>query len=249
MGLKQRGMPLSWRLAVVDDDFDVRAVLQKSLIADGYAVTTHASGVGLEKILEKDPVDLLLVDIGLPDLDGLTLTRRIRERFDVGIIIISGRSDLTDRIVGLEVGADDYVTKPFELREVHARIRSVLRRQERPHRAPGIVRDAAPRLHFDGWTLDLGSRSLIDGCERVVELTTGEYRLLETFVRRPGRVLSRSQLLDSVHDHDAPAFDRSIDVAIARVRKKLGDDPRKPEIIKTVRNSGYIFTAKVSAGN
>jgi two-component system, OmpR family, response regulator len=238
---------LSIRLAIVDDDHDVRTMLQKSLAADGYVVTALASGAGIETLLAKEKFDLLLVDIGLPDLDGLTLTRRIREKFDVGIIIISGRGDLTDRIVGLELGADDYVIKPFELKEVHARIRSVLRRQERAHR--GAAPAAGETLRFEDWTLDIASRSLRDPDDNPVALTTGEYRLLEAFARRPGRVLSRANLMDHLHDNDAPAFDRSIDVCVARLRKKLGDVSKNPGIIKTVRNSGYIFVAKVTAAN
>jgi len=238
---------LSKRLAIVDDDYDVRNLLQNSLAADGYAVTALSSGVGIEGILAKEPHDLVLVDVGLPDLDGLTLTRRLREKFDIGIIIISGRGDLTDRIVGLEVGADDYVTKPFELKEVHARIRSVLRRQER-ERGAGLSLHGE-QFRFEGWTLDTSSRSLRDEAKQVVGLTTGEYKLLETFVRRPNRVLSRAFLLDLAHDNDSPAFDRSVDVAIARLRKKLGDVSTSPELIKTVRNGGYIFVAKVEVSS
>lgn len=233
------------RLVVIDDDFDVRTLLQNGLTAEGYAVTAMASGVGLEAVLARDPHDLVLVDVGLPDVDGLTLTRRLRERFDIGIIIISGRSDLTDRIVGLELGADDYVAKPFDLKEVRARVRSVLRRQERERAAGSLTHGKVFR--FDQWTLDADSRALRDGDGNPVGLTTGEYRLLETFVRMPGRVLSRAFLLDRVHDNDAPAFDRSIDVAVARLRKKLGDVSKTPQIIKTVRNGGYIFIGKVEA--
>jgi two-component system, OmpR family, response regulator len=233
-------------LAIVDDDYDVRALLQKSLTADGYAVTAFSSSAGVEEMLARDPCDLILVDVGLPDIDGITLTRRLRERFDIGIIIISGHADLTDRIVGLEVGADDYVTKPFELKEVQARIRSVLRRQERAKLGAGAMPSGSERYRFGIWQLDTASRSLRDTDGNQVALTTGEYKLLETFVRRPNRVLSRAHLLDQVHDNDAPAFDRSIDVAIARLRRKLGDDSRNPQSIKTVRNDGYIFVAKVT---
>jgi two-component system, OmpR family, response regulator len=237
------GIPLSKRLAIIDDDYDVRSMLQNSLTADGYSVTALSSGVGIESFLAKEPHDLVLVDVGLPELDGLTLTRRLRENFDIGIIIISGRGDLTDRIVGLEVGADDYVTKPFELKEVHARIRSVLRRQER-ERAIGPAH-RGELFYFGVWLLDVASRTLRDRDGNAVGLTTGEYRLLETLVRRPNRVLSRAYLLDAVHDNDSPAFDRSVDVAVARLRKKLGDDSKTPEMIKTVRNGGYIFVSKV----
>jgi two-component system OmpR family response regulator len=231
------------RLAIVDDDFDVRSLLQRSLIADGYAVTALASGASVESTLAREPYDVVLVDLGLPDIDGLTLTRRIREKFDIGIIIISGRSDLTDRIVGLELGADDYVVKPFELKEVHARIRSLLRRQERLRDTPQVNEV----LHFGDWTLDVSSRTLRNDAGNPVALTTGEYRLLETFLRKPNRVLNRAQLIELMHDNDTPAFDRSIDVVVARLRRKLGDTARNSELIKTVRNGGYIFVGKVTS--
>jgi DNA-binding response OmpR family regulator len=239
------GVAMTKHIAVVDDDRDVRNLLQRSLAAEGYAVSTFAGGAGLENALDREPHDLVLLDVGLPDFDGLTLTRRLREKFDIGIIIISGRADLSDRIVGLELGADDYVVKPFELKEVHARIRSVLRRQERGSNASATPE--GEKLRFGNWTLDTGSRTLRTAGGSPVTLTTGEYRLLETLARYPCRVLSRATLLDHVHDNDTPAFDRSIDVCITRLRKKLSDDSKNPEIIKTVRNSGYIFVSKVDA--
>jgi two-component system OmpR family response regulator len=240
-----RGHAMNKQLAIVEDDADVRAILQRSLSADGYAVTALSSGDGLEGVLAATHHDLVIMDVGLPGIDGLTLTTRIRALFDVGIIIVSGRGDLTDRVVGLELGADDYITKPFEPREILARVRSVLRRGGR-----GGVAQPAPaerrRVAFDGWLLDMTSRSLSDAHGAPVPLTSGEYKLLEVFVGHANRVLSREQLLDMIFDNDTPAFDRSIDVRIGRVRKKLGEDPRNPRLIKTVRNDGYIFVARVT---
>ena len=236
------------QLAIVEDDPDVRAVLQRSLSADGYGITALSSGAGLEDVLAASHHDLVIMDVGLPDIDGLTLTRRIRMSFDGGIIIVSGRGDLTDRVVGLELGADDYITKPFEPREILARVRSVLRRNARQTvAAPAAGETRRQRLAFDGWLLDMTSRSLSDAAGKPVLLTSGEYKLLEVFVTHANRVLSRDQLLDLIYESDTPAFDRSIDVRIGRVRKKLGEDPRDPKLIKTVRNDGYIFVGKVTA--
>ena len=235
------------QLAIVEDDPDVRSILQRSLSADGYGVTALSSGDGLEDVLSASHHDLVIMDVGLPGIDGLTLTRKIRALFDVGIIIVSGRGDLTDRVVGLELGADDYITKPFEPREILARVRSVLRRGGRGASAPAAASSHRQRLAFDGWLLDMTSRSLSDVAGNPVLLTSGEYKLLEVFVSHANRVLSRDQLLDLIYESDTPAFDRSIDVRIGRVRKKLGDDPRNPRLIKTVRNDGYIFVGKVTA--
>jgi DNA-binding response OmpR family regulator len=245
-----KGSAMSKQLAIVEDDPDVRAVLQRSLSADGYGITALANGASLASELSKRHHDLVIMDVGLPGVDGLTLTRDIRAAFDVGIIIVSGRGDLADRVVGLELGADDYITKPFEPREILARVRSVLRRGERRAAlAPIIPPEPAPsprnRLAFDDFVLDIDSRSLFDAAGAPVALTSGEYKLLEAFVTHANRVLSRDQLLDLVHDGDTPAFDRSIDVRIGRVRKKLGDDPRTRRLIKTIRNDGYIFVGKV----
>ncbi len=237
---------MNQQLAIVEDDPDVRAILQRSLAADGYGVTALGSGVGLEAMLAAQHHDLVILDVGLPGIDGLTLTRQIRASFDGGIIIVSGRGDLADRVVGLELGADDYVIKPFEPREILARVRSVLRRNGRSAAAP-LPQMRRQRLAFDGWLLDMTARSLNDATGNAVPLTSGEYKLLEVFVSNANRVLSRDQLLDLIYDGDTPAFDRSIDVRIGRVRKKLGDDPRDPRLIKTVRNDGYIFVGKVTA--
>ena len=228
-------------LAIVEDDPDVRALLERCLKSDGYKVTALAEAAGLEEALAKGDIDLVIIDVGLPDADGLMLTGQLRKAHDVGIIIVSGRGDLTDRIVGLEVGADDYITKPFEPREVLARVRSVLRRGGR---TAETVEDKRTLYRFDGWTVDVTAQALLDSGGRAVTITSGEYKLLEAFVLHPNRVLSRDQLLELVYTHDTPAFDRSIDVRVGRLRKKLGPD--QPQLIKTVRNGGYIFAGKVT---
>jgi two-component system, OmpR family, response regulator len=239
-------MALSKNLVVVEDDPDIRALLERCLSADGYHVTSLPAAAGLDELLSAGDFALAIVDVGLPDADGLTVTRRIRQNHDLGIIIVSGRGDLTDRVVGLEIGADDYITKPFEPREVLARVRSVLRRGER--KAAGSTTDKPHRKYsFNGCIIDMTSQTLTDSEGHAVALTSGEYKLLETFVTHANRVLSRDQLLDYVCANDAPAFDRSIDVRIGRLRKKINDDPRQPTLIKTVRNSGYIFSGAVSA--
>jgi two-component system OmpR family response regulator len=231
-------------VTIVEDDPDVRAVLARSLGANGYQVTALESGAGIEDVLSSSQVDLVIIDIGLPDIDGLTITQQIRRYSDVGIIIVSGRGDLADRVVGLEIGADDYVTKPFEPREMLARVRSVLRR--------GRHQDAAPQAEghqtyvFGEWKLDTTAQVLHDTTGRPIALTSGEFKLLEAMVTRANRVLSRDQLMDACYGNNSPAFDRSIDVCVGRLRKKLHDDPRNPAIIRTVRNGGYIFSAKVT---
>jgi two-component system OmpR family response regulator len=232
-------------VTIVEDDPDVRALLARSLGADGYQVTALESGVGIEHIIASNHVDLLILDIGLPDLDGLTITQKIRRNSDVAIIIISGRSDLADRVVGLEIGADDYITKPFEPREILARVRTVLRRGRHQSDAPGPASDPHLLYEFGDWKLDATAQALHDGSGHSVSLTSGEFRLLEAMVTRANRVLTRDQLMDACYGNNSPSFDRSIDVCVGRLRRKLHDDPRNPTIIRTVRNGGYIFAARV----
>lgn len=240
-------MGMSKNLAIVEDDPDIRALLERCLGADGYRVTSLPAAAGLDSVLSGGDIDLIIVDVGLPDADGLALTRRIREDHDVGIIIVSGRGDLTDRVVGLEIGADDYITKPFEPREVLARVRSVLRRGERGKVEGKPAGEPHRKFRFNGCIIDMTSQTFTDANDCVVPLTSGEYKLLEAFVTHANRVLSRDQLLDYIYVNDAPAFDRSIDVRIGRLRKKINDDPKHPSLIKTVRNGGYIFASAVSA--
>lgn len=236
---------MSKTVLVVEDDPSIRTLLERTLAADGYNVIALAEGGGVEAALEANGVDLVLVDIGLPDRDGLALTRRLAQAFEVGIIIISGRRDLTDRVVGLELGADDYMTKPFEPRELLARVRSVLRRGAREASQAAAADTRHRRLTFDNWTLDLTSQMLFRPDGAPITLTSGEFKLLETLVRHANRVLSREQLLDLVYVNDAPAFDRSIDVRIGRLRKKLEGSARTSRFIRTIRNGGYMFAAAV----
>ncbi|HEY2008323.1 MAG TPA: response regulator transcription factor [Rhizomicrobium sp.] len=233
-------------VTIVEDDPDVRALLARSMGADGYRVTALDSGAGIESVISSDQVDLVILDIGLPGIDGLTITQQIRRHSDVAIIIVSGRGDLADRVVGLEIGADDYVTKPFEPREIQARVRSVLRRGRSQGDAPPQVGEPRQRYGFGDWMLDATAQSLHDAEGQPVGLTSGEFKLLEAMVMRANRVLSRDQLMDVCYGNNSPAFDRSIDVCIGRLRKKLGDDPRNPGIIRTVRNGGYMFAARVT---
>jgi DNA-binding response OmpR family regulator len=232
-------------VTIVEDDPDVRALLAHSLGMNGYKVTALETGAEIENVLIADPADLVILDVGLPGMDGLTITQKIRRHSDVAIIIVSGRGDLTDRVVGLEIGADDYITKPFEPREILARVRSVLRRG-RAHAAPQQADSGHVVFKFDDWSLDVTAQALTGAGGQPVALTSGEFRLLETLVTRAGRVLSRDQLMDACYGNDSPAFDRSIDVCVARLRKKLLDNPRNPATIRTVRNGGYIFAAPVT---
>jgi DNA-binding response OmpR family regulator len=233
-------------ILIIEDDTEVRGTLQRWLSLDGFQVTALSSGARVAEILSRNQIDLILLDIGLPDIDGLTLTRRIREQHSTDIIMISGRGDLIDRVVGLEAGADDYVTKPFEPREIVARVRSVLRRSDRKaggqeSRGTG---NGPHRYSFDGWVVDMHTYSLEDLQGASVCLTSGEFTLLREFVLNANRVLSRDRLIELTAGRESPAFDRSIDVRIGRLRRKLNDSPRDPRLIKTVRNGGYIFVGR-----
>jgi DNA-binding response OmpR family regulator len=235
-------------VTIVEDDPDVRALLAHSLCMDGYKVTALETGAEIEAVLTANPADLVILDVGLPGMDGLTITQKIRRHSDVAIIIVSGRGDLADRVVGLEIGADDYITKPFEPREILARVRSVLRRG-RAHAhadAPRQADNGHVVFKFADWAFDVTAQALAGADGQPVPLTSGEFRLLEALVTRAGRVLSRDQLMDVCYGNDSPAFDRSIDVCVARLRKKLLDNPRNPATIRTVRNGGYIFSARVT---
>ena len=227
---------------VVDDDDGVRDIIETALKGAGFRVTALPDARRVTQVLSAGDVAVAVLDLTLPDEDGLAVTRRLREHYDIGIIIVSGRSEMTDRVIGLEIGADDYLPKPFAPRELVARVRSVMRRFDA--RAQARQRS---RLSFLGFELDLGAMTLNDPEGAPVVLTTGEFKLLETLVTHANRVLSRDQLLDLLYDRDTPAFDRSVDVKIGRLRRKLGDDPETPRMIRTVRNGGYVFVAEVIA--
>jgi len=228
---------------VVDDQKEICDVVQEYLSGEGYRVSVAHDGAGMRRVLGQDPVDLVILDLVLPGEDGLTLARALRNESGIGIIILTGRGETVDRIIGLEMGADDYLPKPFHLRELLARVKSVLRRvstRTREKTAPSRL-----RARFAGWNLDLSSRELMSPRGQEVRLTTGEFDLLSAFVNHANQVLTRDRLLDLARNREAGPFDRTIDVQVGRLRKKLEDDPQKPSIIKTVRGSGYIFTPNV----
>jgi two-component system OmpR family response regulator len=231
-------------LLVVDDDRDIRELLTNYLTRNGFRATAVADGRAMRAALAAHAFDLVVLDVMLPGEDGLTLCRELRARSNLPILMLTARGDDLDRIVGLEMGADDYLPKPFNPRELLARIKAVLRR----------ARALPDNLHapqhsfarFDGWTLNFDTRTLHDPAGEAVELSGAEFRLLKIFVERPHRVLNRDQLMDLLHGRDTEPFDRSIDVQVSRLRQRLGDDAREARLIKTVRGEGYVFTAPVS---
>ena len=233
----------SAHILVVDDQQEICDVVQEYLTGEGYRVSTAHDGGGMRRALSQAPIDLVILDLMLPGEDGLTLARSLRSESGIGIIILTGRGETVDRIIGLEMGADDYLPKPFHLRELLARVKSVLRRvQNRAEESPHAGRT---RARFAGWNLDMSSRELTSPGGEEVRLTTGEFDLLTAFVNNANQVLSRDRLLDLARNREAGPFDRTIDVQVGRLRRKLEDDPQNPSLIKTVRGSGYIFTPSV----
>jgi two-component system OmpR family response regulator len=233
----------SAHILIVDDQQEICDVVQEYLTGEGYRVSTAHDGSGMRRMMGQAQVDLVILDLMLPGEDGLTLARSLRSESGIGIIILTGRGETVDRIIGLEMGADDYLPKPFHLRELLARVKSVLRRvQSRTGDGPQLTRS---RARFAGWNLDLSSRELLSPSGEEVRLTTGEFDLLAAFVNNANQVLSRDRLLDLARNREAGPFDRTIDVQVGRLRRKLEDDPQNPNMIKTVRGSGYIFTPTV----
>jgi two-component system, OmpR family, response regulator len=233
-------------ILIVDDQKEICDMVQDYLSSEGYRVSTAHEGASMRRVMAQSVVDLVILDLMLPGEDGLTLARSLREESSVGIIILTGRGETVDRIIGLEMGADDYLPKPFHLRELLARVKSVLRRvsTRSADRAPAQRSQA----RFAGWHLDLSSRELFSPVGKEVRLTTGEFDLLAAFVNNANQVLTRDRLLDLARNREAGPFDRTIDVQVGRLRRKLEDDPQKPSMIKTVRGTGYIFTPPVETG-
>lgn len=232
------------RILVVDDDPEIRHLLRAYLERNGYAVITVGDGAGMKLVLGRERIDLVVLDIMLPGTDGLELCRDLRSRSKTPVIMLTARGDEMDRVLGLEMGADDYLAKPFSARELMARIKVVLRRVRDLPVDP--LDDAPDRLGFAGWTLDIRSQHLTSAEGVVVVLSQAEFRLLQALLRHPNRPLTRDQLLDLTQGREAGPFDRSIDVLIGRLRKRLGDDGKNPELIKTVRGHGYLLSAKVT---
>ncbi len=239
-------------ILIVDDERRIRTMLSRYLSDEGFRVSEASDGAAMRLVLERDNVDLVLLDLVMPGEDGLSLARHIRQRSEIPIIMLTGKGELIDRVVGLEAGADDYIAKPFHLREVLTRIRTVMRRvqpQPTSSSAPASPskEPASDTLVFEGWRFDLLKRELRRSDGDLVPLTAGEFDLLRVFARNPNRVLDRDHLMTLVKGRDWAAFDRAIDTQVVRLRKKIEPDPQNPQLIKTVRGAGYIFAASVMA--
>ncbi|MFE0500035.1 winged helix-turn-helix domain-containing protein [Lysobacter soli] len=226
---------------LVEDDPQVAGLVARYLDNHGFRCSSAADSSQMDVALRAEPIDLILLDLGLPDEDGLMALRRLDRR--IPVIIVTGRGESVDRVVGLELGADDYVTKPFEFRELLARIRSVLRRTQPAETAL----QSAPMLRFDGLALDVRARAVLDREGRPVTLTGTEFELLSALAKRPGQVLTRDQLMNHLHGRDAGPFDRAIDVHIGRLRRKLERDPAMPQLIQSSRGIGYRLSATVTS--
>ncbi len=230
-------------ILIVDDDREIRTLLGDYLQKNGFKVTTVADGQGMQSALDSDNVSLIVLDLMLPGEDGLVLCRNIRAKSEIPVLILTAKGDDMDRIVGLEMGADDYLAKPFNPRELLARIKSILRRAKS---LPESLRpEEANIVLFSGWRLDTLSRQLTSPEGVAVPLSGAEYRLLRVFVDHANRVLSRDQLMDMCRGREMFPFDRSIDVQVSRLRQRLHDDAKEPLLIKTIRGEGYMLAAKV----
>lgn len=243
-------MPNRAVILSVDDDEGLQVVVTHYLEGEGYKTLSATSGKDVLEILKNNTPHLILLDLVLPDTDGISLLAQLRALKKIPVIVVSGKSDTTEKIVCLEMGADDYMTKPFEMRELSARIKAVLRRSEDSGSKPANDSRkpaATQRLRFGDWVLDQGRFQLFDGNNASADLTTGEYRLLEALAASPHKALSRERLFEMTRENDYDSFDRAVDIQIGRIRKKLGDDPKDPRYIKTVRGIGYMFCGDVTS--
>ena len=237
---------LAPHVAALDDDASVRALIAEYLTKHELRVTTVASGAELTEVLARETIDAVILDLRLPGEDGMQIARRLREQSTIPILMLTGLTDEADRVMGLELGADDYLGKPFSPRELLGRIRARLRRAQ----TQATVADAIAKVRayrFGGWELNIGLRRLKSAEGKPVELTNGEFSLLTAFLSSPQRVLTRDQLLELSRLHNAEVYDRSIDVQILRLRRKIEPDPSNPRFIKTERGAGYVFLAAVEA--
>ena len=237
-------MEQSPHILFVEDDPDIRVMVADFLEHNGYRLSVARDGREMDRLLGVSRIDLLILDIMLPKEDGLSLCRRVRAASNVPIIMLTARASEVDRVVGLEIGADDYLTKPFGTHELLARIRALLRRAQSLGAPQSRQRSV---LQFAGWRLDVGTRRLTAADGAQVPLTGGEFELLAAFCERPNRVLTRDQLLDLTRGRSQALFDRSIDIQVSRLRRKIEADPKDPLLIQTVRSGGYIFTPEVTA--
>ena len=233
----------------VDDDQGLQTVVGHYLEEQGYKVLSALSGSELEKRLESDTADAILLDLMLPDSQGLDLIKKIRNKTNVPIIIVSGKDDTTEKIIGLEMGADDYMTKPFAMRELSARLKAILRRASTPEPVAGAEAGikGGDKIKFENWILDRTQYQVFNDKNESLDLTIGEFRLLEALLLSANRALNREHLFEVTREGTFDAYDRAIDIQIARIRKKLGDDPRTPGLIKTVRGIGYMYCGETQA--
>lgn len=232
------------KILIVEDNAEMSALVASAFKKEGYRVTAAGDGRSMMKIIENERIDLIILDIMLPGDDGLTICRNLQSSSSIPIIIMSAKGDELDRVLGLKMGADDYVSKPFSMMELIARAQAVLRRTGSEIRYE--LSENPNQYSFAGWVLDIAQRELINSEDIIVPLSTGEIDLLCVFLQRPKRTLSRDQLLDLARGRDAQAFDRSIDTQVSRLRRKIEIDPREPKIIKTVWGGGYILSVDVS---
>ena len=234
-------------ILIVDDEPEIRRLLVDYLVRNGFEALAARDGRDMWQALERHAVDLLVLDLMLPDADGLTLCRDLRARSNLPVLMLSARGEEADRIVGIEMGADDYLVKPFNPRELLARIKSILRRTRAlpPNLRPEPVRC----LRFAGWCLDTAERLLTAPDGVATPLSGGEFRLLRILLEHPNRVVTREQLIEMIHGREAEAYDRAVDVQVSRLRHRLRDDNREPQLIKTVRGEGYVLAASVEPGN
>ena len=234
-------------ILIVDDDPEIRRLLVDYLARNGFEAFAARDGREMWLALDHHAIDLVVLDMMLPDTDGLTLCRDLRAKSNLPVLMLTARGEETDRIIGIEMGADDYLVKPFNPRELLARIKSILRRTRAL--PPNLRPEPARYMRFSGWTLDTASRLLTAPDGVATPLSGGEYRLLRILLDHPNRVLNRDQLTELIHGREAEAYDRAIDVQISRLRQRLRDDSREPELIKTVRGEGYVLATTIEARN
>ncbi|MEQ8666509.1 MAG: response regulator [Rhodospirillales bacterium] len=227
-------------IVIVDDEPDIRETLNDYLTLKGYRVSTANGGPALRDLAARTSFDLVLLDINMPGEDGLSLARFLREKHDSAIIFLTAAGETVDRIVGLEMGADDYLSKPFDLRELHARIKAVMRRLD-SSRQMASQTPTMNQVRFGDCVFDIDQHKLFSADKAEIPITAMEYDLLKVFAQNPGKVLSRDRILDLAHNRDWDPYDRSIDIRIARLRRKIEPDPGKPTLITTVRGAGYMF--------
>lgn len=234
------------KILVVDDDEALSFVVKTYLENDGYAVFTAFTGTEALGMQQEEDCDAILLDLGLPDIDGFTMIPRMKAVTQAPVIVVSGKEDTTDKVVGLELGADDYITKPFEMRELSARIKASLRRMSRDEpKVEKLPETAGKKIYFDDWVLDQSQYQVFDLKGGSLDLTSGEFRLLEALVAAPNRVLNREQLFDLTREASFDGYDRAVDIQIGRIRKKFDDNPSNPKIIKTIRGIGYMFCGQI----